>query len=121
MIYTPIDLAGAMRRTFRALRPSQLIIVDGGLWPNQLWDGSKRRKSPTALVNARMSPRSERSFPQVQDARPPPCLACSIWSRCRKKTTSNAGARWACRTESLRHTGSIKFDDAAAAVKPSVQ
>lgn len=109
VIYTPIDLAGAVRRTFDALRPSQLVIVDGGLWPNQLWE-AKRRGVPTALVNARLSPRSERRFRRFR------ALAATMFRQldlvCVPETSDLV--RWeslGVPAANLRHTGSVKFDD----------
>lgn len=61
VVYTPIDSWGSIRRAYDVLRPSHLVIVDGGLWPNALWE-ARRRGVPTALASARLSPRSERRF-----------------------------------------------------------
>ncbi len=109
LVYTPIDLAGAVRRAFDFLRPTQLIIVDGGLWPNQLWE-AKRRGIPTALVNARLSPRSERRFRRFKT------LAASMFRLldlvCVPEETDLT--RWESLGVSplhIQHTGSIKFDD----------
>ena len=109
VVYTPIDLLPIVRRTFRILRPAAVVIVDGGLWPNQLWE-ARRRKLPTALVNARLSPRSEsrfRKFPRVSTA---------IFERlglvCVSEPTD--ATRWATlgvAPERIRYTGSIKYDD----------
>ena len=112
VIYTPVDLAGAVRRTFDALRPSRLVIVDGGLWPNQLWE-ARRRGVPTALVNARLSPRSERRFRRFR------ALAASMFGLLDLVCVPEASdlARWASLgvpAANIVLTGSIKFDDAAA-------
>ena len=61
VVYTPIDAATCVRRAFQVLRPASVIIVDGGLWPNILW-AARARGLPTSLVNARLSPRSERRW-----------------------------------------------------------
>ena len=113
VIYTPIDLIGAVRRTFEVLRPSQVVIVDGGLWPNQLWE-ARRWGIPVALVNARLSPRSERRFRRFRT------VATSMF-----RLLDLVGVPEADNIESweslgvpagrVRHTGSIKFDDAADA------
>ncbi len=63
VVYTPIDGPGFVRRAFDTLRPSSVIIVDGGLWPNLLWE-ARRRGLPVSLVNARLSPRSEQRWRQ---------------------------------------------------------
>ena len=110
VLYTPIDLRGAVRRFFDAVHPARLVIVDGGLWPNQLWE-SHRRHVPAALVNARLSPRSERRF------RHTPSLARALFGQldlvCVPEETDLA--RWqslGVPSQNIVHTGSIKFDDA---------
>lgn len=110
VVYTPVDLLGAVRRAFRAFRPSQLVIVDGGLWPNQLWE-ARRRAIPTALVNARLSPRSERRFRRFR--RP----AAALFGLLDLVAVPEALdlERWhslGVPAGDIHHTGSIKFDDA---------
>lgn len=61
VIFSPIDSWGSVRRAYDAIRPSCLVIVDGGLWPNALWE-ARRRGIPVTLANARLSPGSERRF-----------------------------------------------------------
>lgn len=61
VIYSPIDSWGSVRRAYDAIRPSALVIVDGGLWPNALWE-ARRRAIPVTLASARLSPRSEERF-----------------------------------------------------------
>ena len=112
VVYTPIDLAGAVRRAFDRLRPSQVVIVDGGLWPNQLWE-AKRRGIPTALVNARLSPRSERRFRQFR------AVAGAMFRLLDLVCVPEASdvIRWGSlgvAASNIRHTGSIKFDDTAS-------
>ncbi len=118
VIYTPIDSLGAVRRTFRAVRPSQLVIVDGGLWPNQLWE-ARRHGIPTALVNARLSPRSERRFRRFRR------VAASMFGLLDLVAVPGEMDvdRWnalGVAHANLRRTGSVKFDDAAAgATRPA--
>ncbi len=112
LVYTPIDLAGAVRRAFDVLNPSQVVIVDGGLWPNQLWE-AKRRGIPTALVNARLSPRSERRFQRFRT------LAATMFRLLDLVCVPEMSdvARWqnlGVAATNIQHTGSIKFDDSPA-------
>ena len=112
VIYTPVDLLGAVRRTFRVLRPSQLVIVDGGLWPNQLWE-AKRQGIPTALVNARLSPRSERRFRKYRPVAGALFQALDLVAVPEEADLE----RWqsvGVPAGNLRRTGSVKFDDAGA-------
>ncbi len=110
VVYTPVDLFGAVRRAFKVLRPSQFVIVDGGLWPNQLWE-ARHRKVPTALVNARLSPRSERRFRWFGR------VAATMFGLLDLVAVPEEldVARWrslGVRSDAIHHTGSIKFDDA---------
>ena len=117
VLYTPIDLRGAVRRAFAAIRPSQLVIVDGGLWPNQLWT-ARDRTIPTALVNARLSPRSERRFRRFR--RMASTLFGSLDLVCVPEESDRA--RWhslGVPLDRIEQTGSIKFDDAPPTGAPS--
>jgi 3-deoxy-D-manno-octulosonic-acid transferase len=109
VIYTPIDAAGCVRRAFAALQPGRVIIVDGGLWPNLLWT-ARARSVHVSLVNARLSPRSERRWRRFSVAARP------IMELLDLVCVADPGdvARW----ESLgvpagrvQQTGSVKFDD----------
>ncbi len=60
-LYTPLDFWPVMRRAFAVIRPVRIILVEAEVWPN-LAALARRRKIPLALVNARLSPRSERRF-----------------------------------------------------------
>ena len=61
VLYTPLDFWPIMRRAFAVIRPSRIVLVEAEVWPN-LTAIAHRRKIPLALVNARLSPRSERRF-----------------------------------------------------------
>lgn len=116
VIYSPVDFVGAVRRTFRAVRPSQLVIVDGGLWPNQLWE-ARKRTIPTALVNARMSPRSERRFRRFRR------MAASIFGlidlvAVPEQTDMQRWQSLGVPLANLRWTGSVKFDNDTSAGLP---
>lgn len=56
-IYTPVDLSGAARRALDAVRPRAVILVEGEMWPNFVWNCADRA-IPVVLANARVSPRS---------------------------------------------------------------
>ncbi len=109
VVYTPIDAAICVRRAFDALRPSRVIIVDGGLWPNLLWE-ARARGVGIALVNARLSPRSERRWRML------PSIARPVMELLDLVCVPDAAdvARWetlGVHTGNVRQTGSIKFDD----------
>ncbi len=115
VIYSPVDLAGAVRRAFEAIQPAQLVVVDGGLWPNQLWE-ARRRQTPTSLVNARLSPRSERRFHRF------PRLTAALYGLLDLVCVTEPAdlPRWqslGIAAAKLQHTGSVKFDEASPAAE----
>jgi 3-deoxy-D-manno-octulosonic-acid transferase len=61
VLYTPLDFWPIMRRAFKVIRPSRIVLVEAEVWPN-LTAFAAARQIPLALVNARLSPRSESRF-----------------------------------------------------------
>ena len=61
VLYTPLDFWPIMRRAFDVIRPDRIILVEAEVWPN-LTALAHHREIPLALVNARLSPRSEGRF-----------------------------------------------------------
>lgn len=59
--YAPYDYAWVVRRVLGRLRPRMLVIMETELWPNWVAEAS-RRSVPVAIVNARLSDRSYRSY-----------------------------------------------------------
>lgn len=64
-IYNPIDSASIVREALDRLEPRQLVLIEGEAWPNLVAE-CVRRGIPVSLVNARLSPRSERRFRTVR-------------------------------------------------------
>jgi 3-deoxy-D-manno-octulosonic-acid transferase len=61
VLYTPLDFWPIMRRAFAIIRPTRIVLVEAEVWPN-LAAIAHGQRIPLALVNARLSPRSERRF-----------------------------------------------------------
>jgi 3-deoxy-D-manno-octulosonic-acid transferase len=59
--YTPLDYWPIMRRAFSVIRPARIVLIEAEVWPN-LAAAAHARRIPLALVNARLSPRSERRY-----------------------------------------------------------
>ena len=59
--YSPLDFRWMVRRYLNRFEPSQIVLIEGEVWPHLLLDCEKRH-IPVRLVNARMSPRSARRF-----------------------------------------------------------
>jgi 3-deoxy-D-manno-octulosonic-acid transferase len=61
VLYTPLDFWPIMRRAFEIIRPRRIVLVEAEVWPN-LTALAQQQRIPLALVNARLSPRSESHF-----------------------------------------------------------
>src|SRR5262245_2110549 len=65
VVYTPLDYWPIMRRAFSVIHPARIVLVEAEVWPN-LAAAAHARRIPIALVNARLSPRSERRYLRVR-------------------------------------------------------
>ncbi len=111
-IYNPIDFASVIREALDTIRPSQLILIEGEVWPNLVAECA-RRAIPVSLVNARLSPRSEGRFRRFRKWTAP------IFGMLERVCVPELGdeARWiALGVDAARihRTGSIKLDHAGA-------
>ncbi len=61
VLYSPLDFWPIMQRAFTAIEPAKIILVEAEVWPN-LAAAAHTRRIPLALVNARLSGRSENRF-----------------------------------------------------------
>lgn len=61
VIYNPLDFLPTVAAAVHTIRPSMLVLVEAEVWPN-LVTRVKSTGAPVALVNARLSPRSERRY-----------------------------------------------------------
>ena len=57
-ITNPVDFCFISNRFINRFKPAALIMVEGDVWPQRLFY-CKKKKIPTAIVTARLSPRSE--------------------------------------------------------------
>jgi len=60
-IYNPVDFLWSVRHAVRLIRPRRLILVEAEVWPN-LTAEAKKIGATIALVNARLSVRSEARY-----------------------------------------------------------
>ncbi len=63
-IYNPLDGWFIVRRCLRLIAPQRLVLVEAEVWPNLVF-AARRRGLEVTLVNARLSPRSERRYGRV--------------------------------------------------------
>ncbi|MFL6567769.1 MAG: 3-deoxy-D-manno-octulosonic acid transferase [Chthoniobacterales bacterium] len=108
VMYNPIDFWLITRRAFGVMQPERIILVEAEVWPNLAAEAHHRRV-PIALVNARLSQRSERRFRRFE-AFVRPTFRC-LDLVCVQEAKDIA--RWQAlgvRPEVIRNTGSIKYD-----------
>ena len=111
-LYNPVDFTFAARGAVSAVRPRALVLTEGGIWPNLL-AAARAGGARIVLAGARLSPRSEARWRRF------PSLARAVWGFfdlvCVPETED--AARFAgigVDSRRLRHTGSVKLDNALA-------
>ena len=110
-IYNPLDFFFIARRAMRAIRPKLLILVEAEVWPNTVCE-ARSAGVRVVLVNARLSPRSERRFRSFRWLTAP--LFNQLDLLCLQEPEDVE--RWTSLGVEPRRlivTGSIKFDDSA--------
>lgn len=116
VLYSPLDLPGVGGKFLTELAPAQIVLVEAEVWPN-LMSAARRAGVPVSLVNARLSPRSERRFHQLG------FLIKPVFAMLQQVMVQEPEdvARWtrlAVPEGRVHHTGSIKFDPQGAAADP---
>lgn len=119
VMYMPLDFWPIMRRAFSVIRPDRIVLVEAEVWPN-LVAQAHRRTVPIALVNARLSPRSEKRF--LRFVR----FVAPIFRRLDLICVPEIGdvERWRAlgvRRERIRPVGSVKYDSSDLEVRMEIQ
>jgi 3-deoxy-D-manno-octulosonic-acid transferase len=110
VMYTPLDYWPIMRRAFSFIRPVRIVLVEAEIWPNLAAEAHARR-IPLALVNARLSARSERRYRRFRFFIAPTFRLLDLVCVPEKEDAK----RWAAlgvSQDRIRLTGSIKYDPA---------
>ena len=66
VMYSPLDFWPVMRRAYETIKPRTVLLVEAEVWPNMVAE-AHARKIPIALVNARLSERSEKRFQRFRN------------------------------------------------------
>ena len=61
VIYSPVDLGWVVGRVLRRFMPQIVVLIEAELWPNHA-RLCRRMGIPMVMLNARLSPRSERRY-----------------------------------------------------------
>jgi len=112
VMYTPLDYWPIMRRAFSVIRPGRIVLIEAEVWPN-LAAAAHARRVPLALVNARLSPRSERRYRQFRFFVAPTFRLLDLVCVPERRDIERWAALGVPRNR-IQLTGSIKFDSKVA-------
>jgi 3-deoxy-D-manno-octulosonic-acid transferase len=118
VLYSPLDFWPIIRRAFAVIRPVRVILVEAEVWPN-LAAEARNRRIPLALVNARLSKRSEARFQRFRSliASTFQCLD----AICVQEPEDVE--RWVALgvpPQRIHHLGSIKYDPTGVRLNPNL-
>lgn len=118
-LYSPVDIPCVVRRCMRRFAPRVVVLIEAELWPNQARI-CRRMGVPMVMLNARLSPRSERRYAKLR------CFTAGLYGHLSALAAQNE--RDADRFAGIgvppgiiTVTGSVKFDvlgDAPSAPRP---
>ena len=118
VMYSPLDFWPIMRRAFASIRPRKIVLVEAEIWPNLVAE-AHARKIPIALVNARLSPRSEKRFRMFRSFVAP---TFRLLDRICVQNADDA-AKWSelgVEKSRISQVGSIKYDPENVRVNPKL-
>ncbi|MEO8353311.1 MAG: glycosyltransferase N-terminal domain-containing protein [Chthoniobacteraceae bacterium] len=116
VLYSPLDFWPIMRRAYAVIRPIRVVLVEAEVWPN-LAAEARGRGLPLALVNARLSPRSERRFQRFRSLIAPTFRCLDLVCVQEVEDIERWVALGVPRAR-IHHVGSIKYDPADTTVSP---
>jgi 3-deoxy-D-manno-octulosonic-acid transferase len=108
IIYTPLDYWPIMRRAFSVIRPARIVLVEAEVWPN-LASEAHTRRIPLALVNARLSPRSQRRYRRFRFFVAPTFRLLDLVC-VQEPEDADRWQRIGVDRSRIKYTGSIKYD-----------
>jgi len=104
--YLPYDLPDGVKKFFDHFRPVVGLLMETELWPNLL-AVARQRRIPVALLNARLSARSQRGYQRFSAlARP----AFAALTRVSAQTLADSERIAALGAPSVSVSGNLKFD-----------
>lgn len=118
VMYNPLDFWPIMRRAFAVIRPLRIILVEAEIWPNLVAIGRAQR-IPLALVNARLSPRSEERFHRFQRF-VRPTFRCLDLVCVQEREDLDRWAALGIPADRIKIVGSVKFDPAEIKLNPEL-
>jgi len=118
VMYSPLDFWPIMRHAFAVINPARIVLIEAEVWPNLVAFAHSRR-IPIALVNARLSPRSEKRFRRFRFFVAP--FFCRLDLVCvQEPEDANRWSAIGVRRDRVQVVGSIKYDPEQILLDPSV-
>ena len=108
--YAPLDFSWAVRTALRRWRPQLVVLVELELWPNLSW-ACRQADVPVAIVNGRLSAASARGYARVRPLIASVLRSCTLIAAA-NETYARRFCQLGARPETVRMTGSMKFDGA---------
>ena len=106
--YAPLDFPWMVRRYLMRFEPSQIVLIEGDLWPHLLLTCHKKQ-IPVRLVNARMSPRSARRYLRLANLLQP-VFSTLVAVAIQEQDDAGLWTALGVDAGNIHHTGSLKFD-----------
>ena len=118
VLYSPLDFWPIIRRAFAVIRPVRIVLVEAEVWPN-LAAEARNRRIPLALVNARLSKRSEERFRRFRSFIGP-TFRCLDAVCVQEPEDVERWVALGIPRERIHHVGSIKYDPADVRLNPDL-
>jgi len=118
VLYSPLDFWPITRRAFAVIRPVRIVLVEAEVWPN-LAAEARNRRIPLALVNARLSKRSEARFQRFRSLIGP-TFRCLDAVCVQEPEDVERWIALGIPPERIHHVGSIKYDPADVRLNPDL-
>jgi 3-deoxy-D-manno-octulosonic-acid transferase len=118
VLYKPLDFWPIIRRAFAVIRPVRIILVEAEVWPN-LAAEARNRRIPLALVNARLSKRSEARFHRFRSLIAP-TFRCLDAICVQEPEDVERWVALGVPHERIHQVGSIKYDPAGVRLNPDL-
>lgn len=106
--FLPLDTPGAVRRWLDRVQPARVWLAETELWPELLLE-LQRRGLPTALFNARVSPRAFRRYRRFRGLTAP-ALAAVDRIACQTGADAERLVELGARRGRIRVAGNLKFE-----------
>ena len=108
VIYSPLDFSFIVNSVFNRFEPRQIVLIEAEMWPNFL-NLAKKSEIPIAVVNARLSQRSEARFHKVVGLVGPLFEMVDLFA-VQNEGDAERYAKLGITQEKIHITGSMKFD-----------